>query len=529
MVGAARTTRTGIPCEAHCGSMADGVERPTRHRGLLTFAVLLATSMQILDGTIVTIALANMQGNLSAARDTITWVLTSYMVASAIATPLTGWLAGRLGARTLVAGGLIGFTVTSVLCGLATSLPEMVAYRILQGIFGAPLIPMSQSILLDINPPSRHAKALSIWSASIMVFQSLGPTLGGWLTEYYNWRWCFLINLPLGIVALVIILTLMDKPRKISKNPFDFFGFTALALAVGALQLMLDRGAHKDWFSSTEIVLEAIIAGLGLWTFVVHSLTTKNPFFDPRLFRDGNFMTGVIVYFVSFTVYTGSMALQAPMLQQLYGYPVLAASILMLPRSGAMLVSMLVAGRLAAKVEPRALLVTGWLLMAWAMYGMSGFALHMGEWPLVWTAIVQGIGMSLLTVTVTVISFASLPPELRAAGASFSALLRGLGQSFGVSVTASLLATNTQISHADLTANLPSAAEIARQPFFGPFAFDPPRMAAVLDHFVNQQATMIAYINDYWAMAWLCIASLPVILLVRKRKAAAPAPAPVGE
>ena len=510
--------------------MADGVQQPTRHRGLLTFAVLLATSMQILDGTIVTIALANMQGSLSAARDTITWVLTSYMVASAIATPLTGWLAARLGPRLLVAGGLVGFTIASVLCGLATSLPEMVTYRILQGIFGAPLIPMSQSILLDINPPSRHAKALSIWSASIMVFQSLGPTLGGWLTEYYNWRWCFLINVPLGIASLLIILTLMDKPRKPARPPFDFFGFAALALAVGALQLLLDRGEHKDWFSSTEIVLEAIIAGLGIWTFVVHSLTTKNPFFDPRLFRDGNFMTGVIVYFVSFTVYTGSMALQAPMLQQLYGYPVLAASILMLPRSGAMLVSMLVAGRLAAKVEPRALLVLGWLLMAWSMYGMSGFALRMGEWPLVWTAIVQGIGMSLLTVTVTVISFASLPPELRAAGASFSALLRGLGQSFGVSVTATMLAINTQVSHADLTANLPATADIARVPFFSHFAFDPERLATVLNLVVTREAAMVAYIDDYWAMAWLCIASLPVILLVKKRRAAAPpAPAAVGE
>ena len=502
--------------------------QPVRHPWLITFGVLMGVSMLIIDSTIANIALPNMQGSLQAARDTVTWVLTSYIVAQAIGTPLAGWLAGRVGVRRLLIISVIGFTIASVLCGLATTLPQMVTFRILQGLMGAPLMPLSQTTMLDIFPRHKQPMAMSIWSVCILGFQALGPTLGGWLTEYYNWRWCFLINVPIGMGSLLLILTFMKTNTRHARRPLDFMGFISLALAVGAMQLLLDRGEQKDWFSSTEIVLYACVAGVALWTFLVHSLTTARPFVNPRLFADSNYATGLIFSFVCFLVFVGSVSLTAPMLQQLYSYPVLTASYLMLPRTAGMLVISVIMGRIVQKFDPRLFVLTGLGLLAISSFGMSGFALQMGTWPIIWTSIIQGLGVGCVMMTVTVLSYQTLPDDLRPEATALNALVRSLGQSVGVSVMISLLSTNTQTVHANLAEHLTDNMNYATVPFYNRFLFDKTQLAQALDAAVNRQAAMVAYIDDFYLMAWICLLTMPIILLVRRRPGPVAPPAPAA-
>src|SRR5579862_1686584 len=279
--------------------MAGATDKRPLNRPMISVSIMAATVMQVLDTTIANVALPHMQGSLSATQDQISWVLTSYIVAAAIMTPLTGWLAARLGRKNLFAGAVIGFTITSMLCGAAQSLEEMVAFRLLQGVFGAALVPLSQSTLLDTTPPSEHGKAMALWGVGVMVGPILGPTLGGWLTENWNWRWVFYINIPIGILSVMGILlfvpeTAIDKSRKL-----DWFGFGMLSLGIGALQMMLDRGETKDWFGSSEVIFEAVLAAAGFYFFIAHSATAEKPFLSPAIFKDRNLVAGVSIMFVA--------------------------------------------------------------------------------------------------------------------------------------------------------------------------------------------------------------------------------------
>jgi DHA2 family multidrug resistance protein len=370
---------------------------------------------------------------------------------------------------------------------------------------------------------------MALWGASVTGVQAFGPTVGGWLTEYYNWRWCFLINVPLGLLALAIVAVCMYRTPPQRGRGLDFFGYVMLAGFVGALQMMLDRGEQLDWFSSTEIVVEAVIAGLCLWSVLVHSLTSPRPFLNPRLFRDPNFSGALIFTFMGFVVFTGSMALLSLMMQQMYAYPVFEAGKLMLPRSLAMMVTMLSLGALVSRFDPRLFLVGGLVLQGITFWVMSGFSLTMGSWPLVWTGVLQGIGTALLMVPMNVVMLMTLPTDLRPEGAAFSAMTRAVGQSVGVSVLVFLLSQNTQVAHADLAAHVTPMVDWWHQPFFQQFAFAPARLAAVLDATVTREASMIAYINDFHMLAWVCVLILPLVMLFRVRRqvgAAAGAPAP---
>ncbi|MCX8509659.1 MAG: DHA2 family efflux MFS transporter permease subunit, partial [Rhodobacteraceae bacterium] len=314
---------------------------PVQHRGLITLAIMLATIMQVLDTTIANVALPSMTGDLGASADTITWVLTSYIVASAVMTPVTGWLSDRIGKRELFLASVIGFIVTSVACGLAWNLSAMVFFRLLQGVFGAAIVPLSQTFLLDINPPEKAGQAMAMWGAGIMVGPIIGPTLGGWLTEYYNWRWVFLVNLPLGLLALAGCVAYLPRAA-LRPRRFDFFGFFMLSLGIGSLQLMLDRGGEVDWFSSGEIWLYLFLCLTGMWVFVIHITGTARPFLDPRMFADRNFVTGLIFIFVVGIILLASLALLPPMLARIFNYPVMTIGMVMAPRGVGTMVSMLV-------------------------------------------------------------------------------------------------------------------------------------------------------------------------------------------
>src|ERR1700736_6377923 len=315
------------------------------HRVLITLSVMLASIMQALDNTIANVALPRIQGSLSATQDQMTWVLTSYIVAAAIMTPLSGWLAGRIGRRRVFLYSVVGFTIASALCGLAQSLPEIVLARVLQGLCGAALVPMSQAVLLDINPPEKHARAMAIWVMAVTIGPILGPALGGWLTDNYNWRWVFYINVPFGILAAIGTISFLSE-TPLRKSRFDFFGFATLSLAIGAFQVMLDRGQLQDWFSSTEICVEAALAAVAFYLFMVHTLTARNSFVNPGLFRDRNFDVGCVAIFTFGVVLFATLALLPPMLQDLLGYPVVTIGWVTAPRGVGVLIATLMVGRL---------------------------------------------------------------------------------------------------------------------------------------------------------------------------------------
>lgn len=487
------------------------------NRGLITASIMLATIMQALDTTIANVALPHIQGSLSAAQDQITWVLTSYIVAAAIMTPLTGWLAGRFGIKVVFLISVAGFTVTSALCGIAQSLPQIVIYRLLQGVCGAALVPLSQAILLDVNPPERHGQAMAVWGAGIMVGPILGPALGGWLTDNYDWRWVFYINVPVGIIAFAGIATFVKERRHETLKPFDFFGFATLSVGVGALQMMLDRGELKDWFGSTEIWLEAAAAGLGFYLFIVHTATAEHSFLDRALLRDRNFVTGtVFIFFVGIILYA-TLALLPPMMQSLLGYPVVTTGIATAPRGMGTMVAMIFVGRIINRVDTRLIIGAGLLMTGLALWQMSHFALQMSMSAIIWSGVAQGVGLGLVFVPLSTISFATLSPGHRTEGAAIFSLMRNIGSSIGISMVEALLTENTQIAHASLVEHVrPDNPNFQSPNLQAPFSLSTQSGLEALNNAVTQQASMIAYIDDYHMMMLIALGVIPLLLLMRK-------------
>src|SRR5476651_1070458 len=384
-----------------------------QHRVLITVSVMVASIMQALDTTIANVALPRIQGSLSATQDQINWVLTSYIIATAIMMPLSGWLAGQFGRKRVFLISIAGFTVASVLCGLAQTLPEMVIYRLLQGVCGAALVPLSQAVLFQINPPERHAQAMAVWGMGVILGPIIGPALGGWLTDDYNWRWVFYINVPFGIISFLGVLTfLAESPRKRSR--FDFFGFLTLSFALGALQMLLDRGPLKDWFGATEIWIEATIAALGFYLFAVHTATAReHPFISPSLFRDRNFLTGNVFVFIVGVVLFATLALLPPLLQEHMGYPVFLTGLVTAPRGIGTLLSMLIVGRLIGRVATRYLILFGLVATAFSLWQMTEFSLLMDSGPIIWSGFIQGVGTGFVYIPLAAVAFTTLNIELR--------------------------------------------------------------------------------------------------------------------
>ena len=487
---------------------------------IVTIALMMAVLLQVLDTTIANVALPHMMASMSATQETINWVLTSYIVAAAIAIPITGWLADRVGRRRLFILSVIAFTAASVLCAMAQNLPEMVAFRAIQGVSGAFLVPIAQAVMFDINPPEKHSRAMAMFGMGVMIGPILGPVLGGWLTENFNWRWVFLVNLPVGVITALMLIRFMPR-TEIVKRRFDLFGFALLALALGSLQMMLDRGQQLDWFRSWEICIEAGVAISCAWMFVVHLTTGRGPLFDPKMFADRNFAFALFFMAVTGVLLLAGLALLPPLLQHLYGYSVLDSGILTAPRGVGTLISMMVAGRLTGRIDARLLIFAGVALMALSLWQMAGFTLTMGSTPIVVSGLVQGLGLGLIFVPLQSLAFASLAAHYRTTGASLLNLSRNIGGSIGISTVTTLLARNLQLSHSDLAAHVtpyslplldPSLAERLGQ--YGDSA------AAMLDLEINRQALMIAYLDDFHAMMLVTVASLPLVWLLRKAKPA---------
>ena len=496
------------------------------NRGLITVMVMLATIMQVLDTTIANVALPSMTGDLGASQDTITWVLTSSIVAAAIMTPVTGWLADQIGKRELFLVSIVGFVAASLLCGLAWNLQAMVLFRLMQGIFGAAIVPLSQTFLLDINPREKAGSAMAMWGAGIMVGPIIGPTLGGWLTESYNWRWVFLINLPVGIVATIGCAAYL--PKSVTRlRRFDFFGFAMLSLGIGALQMILDRGGELDWFASTEIWVYTALAACGFWVFVIHILGADLPFMDPKMFADRNFRIGLIFIFVIGIILLASLALLPPMLGRIFGYPTITTGLVMGPRGVGTMISMILVGKLVRKVDNRFLVILGLILTASSLYFMTDFSPQMGSGPVIWTGVLQGLGLGLVFVPLSTIAFSTIDAKYRADATSLFSLVRNIGSSIGISIVSVMLARNIQTNHVELGAAISAYNPVLRQVSPGAVAGNGVALAQ-LDGLVNQQAAMISYINDFKLMMIVTLAAIPWALILRKPKMMATRGAPVA-
>lgn len=488
-------------------------------RLLITFSVMLATIMQALDTTIANVALPHMQGAMGATQDQISWVLTSYIVASAIAMPLTGFVAARIGRKRLFIYSVIGFTIASALCGAAQSLDQIILFRLLQGIFGASLVPLSQSVLLDTYPKEQHGSAMALWGVGVMVGPILGPSLGGWLTEYYNWRWVFYINIPFGALAWFGIAAYVKETAIEADRKFDLFGFTLIALAIGSLQLFLDRGESQNWYSSMEIVIETAIAAIALYMFVVHMFTAKKPFLDPAMFADRNFVVGITVGFMMGVVLLSTMALLPPFMQSLMGYPVLDIGFLLTPRGFGTMAGMLIVGRLARKVDLRYLMVIGTLLMIFSLWEMTLFTAEISSWDIVRTGIVQGLGLGLVFVPLSTTAFSTLAPKFRTEGTALYSLIRNIGSSIGISVVTTYLAHRIQYNHATFAQSItPFSHPLHMAAEKGMYDVSTQAGLYAIDAEVNRQAALLGYLQDYRLMMFVCVVMLPMIFLFKKSR-----------
>ena len=497
--------------------MAGERQGPSGNRAAITACVILATLMQALDTTIANVALPHIQGSVSASQDQIAWVLTSYIAAAAIMTPPTGYLANRFGLKRLFLIAVAGFTVASMLCGLANSIVEIVLFRILQGMFGAPLVPLSQSVLLGIYPKERQGYAMALFGLGVMAGPILGPVLGGWLTENYTWRYVFYINLPVGALAFLGMTIFLSESRRNANDKLDWLGFGALSVAIGALQILLDRGEQLDWFGSGEIWIEAIVAVSAFYIFLVHTFTSDKPFVRPALFRDRNFAAGTFFVAIVGLTYYASLALQPPYLQQLMNYPVVTAGLVLGPRGIGTMAAMLLVGRLTGRVDTRLLLGIGLGITAWGFYVMTGWTPDVSQAEIIAVGLVQGAGLGFLFVPLSSVTLTMLPPEQRTEGAGLYNLSRNIGSSVGISIVNALLTTNTQVNYAEIVNHVTTVNRAFENPTISQF-WNPLTAAgrAGLDAMITQQAQIIAYIDDYKLLMIATLAVFPLLLAFKK-------------
>ncbi len=493
-----------------------------KHRGWLLVGVMGAMIMQVLDTTIANVALPHMQSSLSATQDTVTWVLTSYVLASAVALPLAGWLVSRLGTRTMLLGSVTLFTLASILCGLAQSLEQMVLFRVLQGLAGAFLGPLAQTVTIDTSTPSERPRMMALFTQGVMLGPIAGPILGGYLTENFDWRWVFFVNIPLGVACLVIIGLCMPRTF-VPARKIDLMGWALVAGAVSGLQLMLDRGPSQDWFASGEVVSYFILSLSCFWMGAVHFATARNPLFPPAMFTDRNFLGGLVFTFIMGMTMMSVMALLPSLLQTIYRYPVIDAGLLLAPRGVGTLVFIMLFSQLMAKSDPRILLACGFSITGFSFWLMTGWTVTMPTWPIVLSGFIQGVGMSLVFIPANLITFATLPPAYRTDASGLVNMMRNLGASIGIAMATFLLGRSIQINHAEL------GSEVTRLSV--PFDLD--RITAYGDAstalviaangMINQQAAIIAYLNDFLLMAIVSFAAIPLIVFLKSAKGPLPA------
>lgn len=490
---------------------------PYRQRVLITVGITIAAMVTLLDTAIVSVALAHMQGGLSVDQDQISWVITAYLVVLAVMTPPTGWLASYFGRKPLFLVSVSVFAVASLLCGLSESLSEIIFLRVVQAFFGAFLVPLSQAVVLDIHPREAHGKAIALWSFGMTFGSFFGPTLGGYIIEEWSWRGAFFIVIPFCFAAFVVLAAYLPHETVKRNRPFAFTGYILLALGVAALQLMLDRGEREDWFSSTNIVTAAAVAGTCLLLFAVHSASSNHPFFNLKLLTDRNFAPAMIVMF-SLGVMQFTMVTIMPLfLQNMLGYSAILAGYILTPRAVGAMIGNGLAAHIIDRVDPRLMGVTGLLCVATAFYILSGLTADVGPYRLTAIIVLQGLGISIVHVPLNVIAFSTLAPELRPDGAAIINLLRNIGGSIGVATLITLLTRNTRENRATLLEQVTPYNELFLWQSM-PEQWNPGNLnsLAMLEAEVTRQAALIAYLNDFKLVFIAVLALVPLVLLMNR-------------
>lgn len=494
---------------------------PGFRRNMVTICAMTATIMQALDTTIANVALPYMQGTLSASQDQINWVLTSYIVAAAIMTAPVGWVANRFGRKKVFIVCSAGFTIASVMCGLAQDITQMVLFRLLQGVFGAALVPLSQAVMLDSYALHERAKAMSIWGMGVMLGPIMGPSLGAWLTETYSWHWVFFVNIPFGIVTVAGLIIFMDETKTDNTMKFDWFGFGALAIGIGSMQVALDRGEQLGWLESPEIVAETIIAILGFYYFFAHSFTTKRPFIQFAIFKDRNFIGGCVFMTLMGLVLYSTMALASPYLQNVIGYPILTAGLLLATRGLGTFVAMMLVGRIMKYIEARTLIASGMLLMSVSLFFMTQWTDQTGVPTIVVVSIAQGFGLGLVFVPLSTVAFLTLPNHLRTDGTSMLTLLRNVASSIGISVVIAKLTEGGRQNYTILNEHITPFNQALQMPDVARILnMNTDSGRAIMDVLIQAQAQIISFAHDYEMVMIVTLCAIPLAMIIGSSKAA---------
>jgi MFS transporter, DHA2 family, multidrug resistance protein len=484
---------------------------------LLICSVMLGSLIQILDQTVANVALPHMRAGLGATQDNISWVLTSYIIAQAAVIPITGWLSDKIGQRRLFLGSIGGFIIASVLCGLSRNLEQIVLFRILQGMTGAFLTPLAQTVMVDTSTPQNRNRLMSLYGMGVMIGPILGPIIGAWLTDQFNWRWIFFINIPLGLISAIGLWFLLPK-KPVINRAFDVTGFALLALGLASFQLMLDRGEHVDWFNSIEIWIESAVALSAFWMFGVHLFTARNPIYPLAMLRDRNLLVSAVMMLVVGLAVTGAMAMLPLLLEGIYHYPVLTTGMMLATRGIGMILSLYLVGLLSSKYDPRHLISIGFAITAVTFWRMTQWGLEINQTELILNGFVQGLGLGMIFPPISIMAFATIDPRYRTDTAGILALMRSMGSSVGISVLMAVLSHGTQASHAALSANVtPYSLGVDPISLIMPGNVSKAAMMA-LDGEVQRQALMIAFINDFWLVMALLVMAIPVAYLMRSPK-----------
>src|SRR5438477_4674325 len=503
---------------------------------LIAVSVMFATFMEVLDTTVVNVSLPHIAGNLSATIDEATWALTSYLVANAIILPMTGWLASRFGRKRLLMLSVVGFTLSSFLCGLAPTLSTLIVFRVMQGATGGALQPLSQAVLLEAFAPQDRGKAMGFWALGIVVAPILGPVLGGWLTDNYSWRWVFYINLPVGVASIVMTKLFIFDPPYLRRETerIDYWGIGMLVVGIGALQYVLDKGQEADWFADRSILTLSIISAVTLIILIIHEWTTEHPIIDLRVFKERSYATGVFLMTMLGFVLYGSMVLLPIMLQTLLGYPSMQAGIAMAPRGVGSLIFMPLVGFMTSKIDVRKLLACGFCVAGLTLIWLGSLNLNAGYWDIFWPQFLQGTGMALTFVPLTTATMQSIQPQRMGNATSLFNLMRNIGGSVGIAVTGTIVTRQRQtvatVLGERITIYDPKTTTLLAQLKAGFLAKGVDavtageRAYAALHGMLLAQASMVSFVWLFRLLGGIFLMLLPLILIMRRPKGrAAPA------
>jgi MFS transporter, DHA2 family, multidrug resistance protein len=513
---------------------AESAAQPNINPWIIATAVMFATFMEVLDTTVVNVSLPHIAGSLSVTPEEATWALTSYLVANAVVLPMAGWLASYFGRKRLLMTAVVGFTSASFLCGLAPNLLLLVTFRIVQGLTGGVLQPVSQAVMLEAFPPEQRGKAMGFWGLGIVVAPMLGPVLGGWLTDNYSWRWVFYVNIPVGIASILMTKMFIFDPPYIQKPSarVDMWGIGMLALGIGSLQFVLDKGQQEDWFSSNLIISLTVLAAIMLIVFIIHELRTPAPILNLRVFKERTYTAGVFLMTTLGFVLYGGLVLLPLFLQTVLGYPSIQAGIAVAPRGLGSFIAMPAVGFLTSKVDPRKLLIVGLIFGSFTLWDLGSLNLQIGYWDIFWPQFFQGIALGMVFVPLTTVTMSLIRREEMGNAASLFNFMRNMGGSVGIAAVATMLSRNAQAQYNTMGAHLTNfdpnvrmfldqirGAFIARG-----FDFSSATQASyvAMSGMVQRQALMVSFVQLFRLLAIVFALLIPLVFVMRKPRVSGP-------